>query len=334
MLHEAPLLRHFLAIVAEGSISAAAQRLAISQPALTKSLRKLEAYVGAPLFERLPRGVALTPFGETLLPHARRIEAECQFAETEMKALRGGHSGRLRLAAGPFFGAALLPNAIAALQARFPELRVELDVGINEVTHPRLYEGAFDAVFCRLPDAAELPTSILRQEFIAIESRVVAGAGHPLLKKAKVGARELGAYPWVIYHQDPEMVTQLFAAIQQTGAPPLRIGTEVKSMFALVQLLRAGPYLSCVPDALIQAQPELGIRFVPFERFVWSFAGGVLIQRALEHYLPLTALVDLVRKEATALRRTGGLQGDTRASVDGRQLPRHGVRRARRKQHA
>ena len=152
MLHEAALLRHFLAVVNERSISAAAQRLAISQPALTKSIRKLETYLGAPLFERLPRGVSLTAFGETLLPHARRIEAECQFAETEMKALRGGHSGRLRLGAGPFFGAALLPAAIAKLQPRFPDLRVELDVGTNEVTHPRLFEGELDAVFCRLPD--------------------------------------------------------------------------------------------------------------------------------------------------------------------------------------
>jgi DNA-binding transcriptional LysR family regulator len=308
LLHEAGLLRHFLAVAAERSISGAAQRLAISQPALTKSIRKLEAYFGAPLFERHPRGVSLTAFGETLLPHARRIGAECQFAETAMKALRGGHSGRLRLGAGPFFGAALLPAAIARLQPRFPDLRVELDVGINEVTHPRLFEGELDAVFCRLPEPAELPPSILRQEFIAIESRVVAGKGHPLLAKSRIGARELGAYPWVIYHQDREMVTRLFAAIRQSGAPPLRVGTEVKSMFALIQLLRAGPYLSCVPDALIRAQPELGIRFVPFDRFVWRFAGGALTQRALESYLPLTTLVKLVRDEAAKVRSAAQLQ--------------------------
>jgi hypothetical protein len=73
-------------------------------------------------------------------------------------------------------------------------------------------------------------------------------------------------------------------------------------MFALIQLLRAGPYLSCVPDALIHAQPELGIRFVAFDRFVWRFAGGALTQRALENYLPLTTLVQLVRDEAAKVR--------------------------------
>ena len=68
-------------------------------------------------------------------------------------------------------------------------------------------------------------------------------------------------------------------------------------------------------DALIQAQPELGVRFVPFDRFVWSFAGGVLIQRALEHYLPLTVLVDLVRNEAAALHRTDRLRDSSPSGV-------------------
>ena len=63
--------------------------------------------------------------------------------------------------------------------------------------------------------------------------------------------------------------------------------------------------LSSMPDALILAQPELGIRFVPFDRVVWSFTGGALIQQALEKYLPLTTLVDLVRHEAAKVRTSG-----------------------------
>jgi DNA-binding transcriptional LysR family regulator len=303
MLRDAALLRHFLVVAAERSISAAAQRLALSQPALTKSIRKLEARFGAPLFERLPRGVALTALGETLLPHARRIEAECQFAETEMRALRGGRTGRLRLGAGPLFGDALLPRAIARLHQSFPELRVELDVDINEATHPRLFEGELDAVFCRLPEPAELPPSILRREFFEIELRIVAGDGHPLLAKSRVTARDLSSYPWVVYHQDREMISQLFTAVRGAGAKPLRVGTEVKSLFALIQLLRAGPYLSCVADSLIKAYPALGLRFVPFGRFIWRFPGGALIQRALESYLPVITLVDLVREEAMRLRQ-------------------------------
>jgi hypothetical protein len=59
-----------------------------------------------------------------------------------------------------------------------------------------------------------------------------------------------------------------------------------------------------MPDALIQVQPELGICFVPFDRVVWSFTGGALIQRAIKNYLPLATLVDLVREEAAKVRRS------------------------------
>src|SRR5258708_5519294 len=133
---DAAFVRHFLAVANEGSISAACTRLAVTQPALTKSIQRLETQLGVKLFERLPRGMALTPYGNTLLPHARRIEAECRFAEVEMQAFRGGRSGRLRVGAGPYFGAALVPGAIARLQERYPKLDVEIMVVVNDVILP------------------------------------------------------------------------------------------------------------------------------------------------------------------------------------------------------
>src|SRR4029453_86163 len=100
ILRDAALLRQFLAVATEGSVSAACARLAVTQPALTKSIQGLEAQLGVRLFERLPRGMALTAFGRTLLPHARRIEAECHFAEVEMQAFRGGRARRLGVGGG------------------------------------------------------------------------------------------------------------------------------------------------------------------------------------------------------------------------------------------
>jgi len=329
LLREAGLLRHFLAVVADGSISGAAARLAVSQPALTKSVRKLETRFGVPLFERMPRGMALTAFGECLLPHARRIEAECRFAETEMQALRGGRAGRLRLGAGLFFGTALLPRAIARLRGEFPDLPVELDVGINELTHPRLFDGELDVVFCRLPDAGALPSSILRREFFQIDARIVAGEGHPLLAKPRVAARDLRAYPWVIYQQDREMIAHVFAAVREAGTEPLRVGTEVKSLFALIQLLRIGPYLSCVADPLIRAYPWLGIHAVGYGRPIWRFPGGALIQRALENYRPVARLVELVRGEAERLR--GARPGALVAATPPRKRARVTTRRSSRR---
>ena len=91
-LRNAHLFRQFLAVVAEGSITAAAEKLGTTQPALTKSLHKLEGTYAVPLFERLPRGVALTVYGKNLLPHAQRIVAECRLADLELQSFGQGEN--------------------------------------------------------------------------------------------------------------------------------------------------------------------------------------------------------------------------------------------------
>jgi DNA-binding transcriptional LysR family regulator len=305
LLRDAALLRHFLAVAREGSVSAAAERLAVTQPALTKSLKKLESHLGVTLFERLPRGVALTSFGKTLLPHARRVEAECRFAEVEMQAFRGGRSGRLRVGAGQYFGAALVPGAVARLQERFPDLVVELVVGVNELTLPRLLDGDLDLVFGALPVEVQLPPYIARRLIVELRQRVIAGHRHPLMRRRKVTAKDFEAYPWAIYQQDRDMVSRLFAMLRDEGAAPPRIMAEVNSLTALIQLLRAGTYLTCFAEALVAAHPDLGLACVPFERPVWRFPAGALTHRALEDYPPAKMLFDFVRRDTEKLARRG-----------------------------
>ena len=160
LLRSAALLRDFLAVAEMGSVSAAAQALGVSQPALTKSVRRLEEHYRLALFERRARGMLLTAFGETLLRHAKLIDAQCRFADAEMQALGQGAGGRLRVGAGPFWGATVLPLAIACVQQRLPKLEIELDVGVNTVIHPRLVAGDLDIVVCALPDTHPLPADI------------------------------------------------------------------------------------------------------------------------------------------------------------------------------
>lgn len=311
ILRDTPLLRHFLAVATDGSISAACARLALTQPALTKSIQRLEAQLGVKLFERLPRGMALTPFGKTLLPHARRIEAECHFAEVEMQAFRGGRTGRLRVGAGPYFGAAVVPAAVARLQERYPKLDVEIMVGVNDVILPRLLDGALDLAFCRLPEEV-LPAFIDRHAFFEIESRIVAATHHPLLGAPRVTARDVAAFPWAIYQEDREIVGHLFATMRDEGAKPPRIAAEVNSLTALIQMLKAGRYLSCMAEALVDAYPELGLAVVPFARPILRYPTGALIHRSLERHAPARLLHELVREHAERLRRPEAPPTETR----------------------
>jgi DNA-binding transcriptional LysR family regulator len=304
ILRDAALLRHFLAVAREGSVSAAAGRLAVTQPALTKSIHKLEARLGVTLFERLPRGIALTRYGKTLLPHARRIEAECHFAEVEMQAFRAGKTGRLRVGAGPYFGAAVVPGSIARLQKRFPDVVVELVIGVNELTLPRLLDGDLDLMFGALPEEPPPPYIAVRP-LVELKSRVIAGTRHPLLSKRSVSAADLAGFPWAIYQQDHAMVARLFAMLRDEGAQPPRITAEVNSLTALIRMLKAGPYLSCFTEALVASHADFGLAVVPLARPVWQFQAGALVHRALEDYPPATMLFEFVRSDAEKLRRRG-----------------------------
>lgn len=291
LLRNAALLRDFLAVAGEGSVSAAAQALGVSQPALTKSVRRLEAHYGLPLFERRARGMVPTPFGESLLAHAKLIDAQCRFADAEMRAFTAGAGGRLRIGAGPFWGATIVPVAIARLQAQLPKLAVELDVGVNTVIHPRLFAGDLDIVVCALPDAGTLPASIEVHRFFDLKMRVIAGDAHPLVKRRRVRAADLAPYPWVLYQRDREIVQKLLAALRTDGGAPPRVMVESSSVLAVLELLKSGPYLSCIADAFLRVRPESGVRAVPFERDIWSCPSGALYHQTLRHFAPVQALI-------------------------------------------
>jgi DNA-binding transcriptional LysR family regulator len=303
-LQQGVALRHFLAVANERSISAAARTLSISQPALTRSIRRLEDDVGVALFERLPRGMALTPYGEVLFRHAERIATEVRFAEAEMAAFSQGHAGRLRVGAGPFWGATIVPVAIARMQQRFPKLAVHLEVGVNPVILPRLFDGELDVMFGAIPAPSELPPYILRREHLANDIRVACGAHHPLLARSRVAPSDLTPYPWAIYQQDREVIARLLEAMKAGGAAPPSIRVESTSMSALIRLLKAGTYLACVSEAFIKAQPDLGICIVPVSLSIWRFPIGMLLHRSLERYAPVETLAESVREAVAGLDRS------------------------------
>ena len=291
LLRNAALLRDFLAVTKTGSLSAAAQALGVSQPALTKSIRRLEQHYAVALFERRARGMALTSFGETLLGHAKLIEAQCRFADAEMHGFVKGEGGRLRIGAGPFWGATVLPVAIAKLQQQLPRLQIDLDVGVNTLIHPRLFAGDLDIVVCALPDLELLPPGIEVHRFFDLKMRVIAGDDHPLVKRRHVVAADFGPYPWALYQRDREIVQKLLMALRADGGAPPRVMVESSSVLAVLELLKSGPYLSCIADAFLRVRPDSGVQAVKFHREIWSCPSGALYHQTLRHFAPIHALI-------------------------------------------
>ncbi len=137
-------LRVFKAIFEEQSITGAARRLRISQPAVSKQLAELESALGAPLVDRLPRGIRLTQAGEVIQTHARRIFRAEEDAEQALAELLGLGRGRLSVGASTTIGSYLVPRVFGDFRATHPAVVLELEIGNTAIIQTAVTEGRLD----------------------------------------------------------------------------------------------------------------------------------------------------------------------------------------------
>ncbi len=140
-------LRHlqvFREVARRGSLSAAAESLAYTQPAVSQQMAALEHSAGMPLLDRTTRGVRLTDAGAALLRRAEAILAEQTLAELELEAIAGLRGGRVRMASFPTAGAALVPAAVSLFSARYPDVYLSVLEGEPEDSVPMLRAGELE----------------------------------------------------------------------------------------------------------------------------------------------------------------------------------------------
>lgn len=147
-------LRYFLEVARTGSLSEASQRLHVTVSAVSRQIAKLEDQLGAPLFDRHPRGMVLTVSGELLADYARRSALEAERVAVEVREGVGLSKGAVRIAVSD--GVALIASrAVRAFQAEHPDAAVDLTVAASEVIVKQLCQGEVDLglVFTLLPEA-------------------------------------------------------------------------------------------------------------------------------------------------------------------------------------
>jgi LysR family transcriptional regulator of abg operon len=171
-------LRDFIAVADTGSLRAAARKLGLTQPSLTKSLRQLETQLEVAIISRTSHGVTLTSAGRLLLEHARLIESEIRRTNDEFRRMRGGSAARINVGLSVSLAFGLLGQAVKLLRARDPEIPVR----IVESTHERLIadvrQGLCDFALMPVSTRGHLADLRIRPLF---EARVivVGRTGHP-----------------------------------------------------------------------------------------------------------------------------------------------------------
>ena len=183
----------FHAVAEAGSVSRAAERLLVSQPAVSKQLGLLERELKTVLVDRLPRGVRLTAAGEVLAGYARRIFAVAEEAERAMGELAGVSRGKLVVAATPTIGTYWLPGVLVGYRREYPGVEMRMEVHPTGTIVRLLREGAVDVGLVEWPVEDD---GVEAREFMKDRLVAIAGKGHALGGKRRGGWRRSGCGTW------------------------------------------------------------------------------------------------------------------------------------------
>lgn len=293
------LIAHFMAVASHLSVSRAARTLNLTQSAVSKSIKTLQDRLGVDLIERTPHGIRLTSYGEAFARRGRRIESELNDSLRELRVLKEGTVGTLRIGAGLVWSQKLLPPIVARFQALHPGVKVILQTGVISTLVPDLTSGELD-LLCVTLDFPDSP-SLVKQRLIDVQHAIFARAGHPLLRRARVLPQELAAYSWVALHNDYVGFSRLAAFAAASGLPPPTIRVEVPADLSIIAMLTASDYLGSLPLALQEMARSMGVVPVPVrDAQLWNARAGIAYRTTSHPGVLLNNFMTLLRESFEA----------------------------------
>lgn len=236
-------LEYFAAITEHGQLQRAAEALGLSQPALSKSLRRLEAAVDAKLLKRTLKGVELTSVGSALLARVSRVRLSLDDVTREVADLREGRAGHLRIGMAGVL-AHIVPEVCAGLLKEAPRLTLKLTNVDHTTLGEQLRKGTLDlAVSAGVgkPQEDLIETCFYDAEAITIYS----AADHRLTRRKQVTLADLAQERWAIPPiSNGGTASLLNQAVVNFGLPPLKVVAEVPIMMARFRLVAASDLLT------------------------------------------------------------------------------------------
>lgn len=284
-------LRYFCSVAQTGSFTRAAEQQNVAQPSLSQQIQKLEEEIGAPLFERLGRGVRLTPCGEDLLPRAQTILREAEDAKRALEVRRGTTAGRLRVGVIP----TIMPYWLAPRVNRFLKRCPDVDLLLIENTTARLVEslqsGDLDLALLSLPISNQ---DLICSELFREPVLLAVPPKHDLAQKPCVDAKELKSERLLILREGHCFRDDAVAVCKRARLQPNVIfeSDQFSSIFALVA---AGVGVSLVPQ--MAASAATSCKVVPLGVESYRRVGYAQVKRRFRSPA-LTAFIDWLKKEA------------------------------------
>lgn len=289
---------YFLAVAEEGQVRRAAQRLGVSQPAVTKALQRLERALGFELFERSTKGMTLTRVAEPFRQRTSALRGALRDAIKEATDLHLGALGLLRVGVSPLYAQMLFVPAFVQLHRQRPAAVVRASLHLNDELWRLLRQGELDLCISSLP--ARVPEDVHTIELLQDDLCMVVRSGHPLLQRRRLKLADLTHAEWMLPGPNVAARRQVEARLAQAGLPPPRIVLELSNTAGQMrQILHETDLVSLLSASMLHGQAGEGLSVLPFAQARIKRSVGIAMLKDAP-VQPLTArLIELLMAQAS-----------------------------------
>jgi DNA-binding transcriptional LysR family regulator len=283
-------IRAFLAVADTGSFSRAAEKLFITQPAISKRISTLEESLDCQLFDRLGKNIQLTQAGEALIPSYQNILAEIDQTERIVSSLRTNVSGHLRFGTSHHIGLHRLPPVLREYTRQFPDVELDIQFMDSEQAAALILRGSIELALITLPDDIEKPLTTI--PVWADPMEVVVSNDHPLAKQKSVTVGKLTEYGVLIQSHSTHTRDIIDEALKLDN--DIKIIMESNYLETIKAMIQNGLGWGVLPESMIDGSlRRIKIRGVKMERHL-----GVLLHESRTLSSSANALLETLKNSA------------------------------------
>jgi LysR family transcriptional regulator, cyn operon transcriptional activator len=251
-------LRYFLAVAECESFTKGAEKVAISQPSLSVQIAALEYELGAPLFDRLGRRVALTEAGRLFREHAQRVIRETELAAQSVRDLTDAEQGRLVVGALSTINSYVIPPLVCRFKQRFPHVDLHVYAQPSSTIEEALLSNRFDVGLCLLPVTSDR----LIATRLFTETLVLVCPPNVRLTAKRLRMRELAKLPLVLLPSDYCLRKMIEAECAEVGVRP-QVSVEMTSPEGILEAVKQGAGLTILPELYVRHRiRDTGLRLI------------------------------------------------------------------------
>ena len=253
-------LRYFVAVAEEGSFSRAAAKVRVAQPSLSQQIRKLEAEVGQPLFDRLPRSVVLTEAGRCLLDYARQILASIGDARRCVDELKGKIAGDVAVGAIPTIAPYVLPELVVTFQQHYPDVTLHIVEDVTAGIVRRIEAGELDVA---LASTCQKSPSLGVEPVGAEPLLALVPEAHSLARQSVITFDDLKSQRFLLLHEMHCLSQQVHHQLESRRLHP-EIALAGSQLSTIANMVAAGIGVSIVPQMMVRHHATPGCVTLPF----------------------------------------------------------------------